>query len=131
MAKGSIQVDLKKIKFKAGVGFGKNTLADGRMVPLIEAVDVDLDISRTDIWSDFADIFAFFFKGVVIDMIEDTAETALNTGIPAIGNGIMTKLDGYFTVPFIPNWIVDWETPQSAIVTDDYFAIGVKGLMFD
>lgn len=96
------------------------------MVPLIEAVDVDLDIDRNDIkihlhgniWTDFASLFEVFFKGTIIGMIEDTAEAALNTGIPAIGNGIMTRLDGYFPVPLIPNWIVDWETPQSAIVTD-------------
>ena len=43
----------------------------------------------------------------------------------------MNKLDGYFPIPLVPHWIVDWETPQSAIVTDNYFAIGVKGLMFD
>ena len=109
------------------------------MVPLIEAVSVDLDIDRSDIkvhidgniWSDFANIFTVFFKGTVIGMIEDTAEKALNTGIPLIGNTAMTKLDGYFPVPLVPHWIIDWETPQQAIVTDTSFAIGVKGLMFD
>lgn len=64
-------------------------------------------------------------------MIEDTAVAALNTGIPLIGNTVMTKLDGYFPIPLIPKWVVDWETPQSAIITDTSFAIGVKGLMFD
>ena len=109
------------------------------MVPLIEAVDVDMDISRRDIdihlhgniWTDFASLFEIFFKGTVIGMIEDTAESAMNTGIPLIGNTLMTKLDGYFPVPIVPNWVVDWETPQPAVVTDKYFAIGVKGLMFD
>ena len=62
-------------------------------------------------------------------MIEDTAEAALNTGIPLIGNTAMTKLDGYF--PLTENWIADWETPQSAVITDTKFAIGCKGLMFD
>lgn len=109
------------------------------MVPLIEAVKVDMDIDRRDIdihlhgniWTDFGSLFEVFFKGTVISMIEDTAEAAMNTGIPLIGNTIMTKLDGYFPVPIVPNWVVDWETPQPAIVTDSYFAVGVKGLMFD
>lgn len=109
------------------------------MVPYIKAVNVDMDIDRRDInihisgniWSDFASIFEPFFKGTVIGMIEDTAELAMNTGIPYIGNGIMTKLDGYFPIPMIPEWVVDWETPQPAVVTDTKFAIGVKGLMFD
>lgn len=43
----------------------------------------------------------------------------------------MTKLDGFFPVPLIANWMVDWETPEAAIVTDSTFEIGVKGLMFD
>lgn len=139
VAKGSVEVDLKKIKITAGVGFSKQTLPDGRMVPLIEAVNVDMDIDRRDIkihlhgniWTDFAGLFEVFFKGTIIDMIEDTAVAALNTGIPLIGNTAMTKLDGYFPIPLIPKWIVDWETPQSAIITDTSFAIGVKGLMFD
>ena len=119
VAKGSIEVDLKKIQITAGVGFGKQTLADGRMVPLIEAVKVDMDIDRRDIdihlhgniWTHFGSLFEIFFKGTVIGMIEDTTEAALNTGIPLIGNTIMTNLDGYFPVPIVPNWIVDWETP--------------------
>ena len=119
VAKGSVEVDLKKIKVTAGVGFGKQTLEDGRMVPLINAVKVDLDIDRRDIdvhlhgnlWTDFASLFEVFFKGTIIGIIEDTAEAALNTGIPLIGNAVMTKSDGYFPIPFIPNWVVDWETP--------------------
>ena len=41
-------------------------------------------------------------------------KTTLNTGIPAISNVLMTKLDGYFPVPLVPNWVVDWETPEAA-----------------
>ena len=139
VAKGDIEVDLKKIEITAGVGFDKQTLVDGRMVPLIKAVKINMDIDRRDIdihihgniWSDFASLFEVFFKGTVIDMIEDTVETGLNIGIPFVGNTLMTNLDGYFPIPFIPNWIVDWETPESAIITDTDFCIGVKGLMFD
>ena len=43
----------------------------------------------------------------------------------------MAKLDGYFPVPLVQNWVVDWETPEAAQVTDNSFSIGVKGLMFD
>jgi len=139
IAKGSVEVDLKKIQIKAGVGFGKQTLPDGRMVPLIEAVNVDMDIDRRDInihmhgniWTDFASLFEIFFKGTVIGMIEDTAEATMNAGIPLIGNTVMTKLDGYFPIPVLPTWVVDWETPYQAVVSSDFFAIGVKGLMFD
>jgi len=137
VAKGHIEVDLKKITITAGVGFEKSTLGDGRDVPYLKAVKVDMDIDRRDInihmhgniWTDLASLFEVFFKGTVIDSIESTAETAMNTGIPLVGNTVMTRLDGYF--PILPNWIVDWETPQAAVVTDTSFAIGCKGLMFD
>ena len=43
----------------------------------------------------------------------------------------MERLDGFFPVPLVDNWVVDWETPDAAIVTDSTFEIGVKGLMFD
>ena len=139
VAKGSVEVDLKKIQITAGVGFGKQTLADGRDVPLIQAIKVDMDIDRRDInihlhgniWTDLGSLFEVFFKGTVIDLIESTAETAMNTGIPFVGNTVMTRLDGFFPIPIVPNWVVDWETPQPAVVTDTLFAIGVKGLMFD
>ena len=137
VAKGSIEVDLKKIQITAGVGFGKQTLEDGRDVPLIKAVKVDMDIDRRDIdihmhgniWTDLTSLFEVFFKGTVIGDIEDTAEAALNSGIPLIGNTLMTKLDGYF--PITDYWIADWETPYQAVITDTKFAIGCKGLMFD
>lgn len=139
VATGHVEVEMKKIQITAGIGFEKTTLEDGRMVPYLKAVNVDMDIDRRDIdihihgniWTDFASLFEVFFKGTVIGMIEDTAEAAMNTGIPLIGNGIMTKLDGYFPIPVFPNWVVDWETPQPAVITDTSFAIGVKGLMFD
>lgn len=96
----------------------------------IDRRDIDIHL-HGNIWTDFASIFEVFFKGTIIGMIEDTAEAAMNTGIPYIGNGVMTKLDGYFPIPVFPNWVVDWQTPQAAVVTDTSFAIGVKGLMFD
>lgn len=96
----------------------------------INRTDISIHI-HGNIWSDFANLFTPFFEGPICDAIEETVDSVLNTGIPAIGNGIMERLDGYFPIPLISNWIVDWETPQAAIVTDTQFAIGVKGLMFD
>ena len=96
----------------------------------IDRRDIDIHL-HGNIFTDFASIFEVFFKGTIIDMIEDTAETAINVGIDTVGNGVMTKLDGYFPIPVFADWFVDWETPQAALVTDTSFAIGVKGLMFD
>jgi len=96
----------------------------------IDRRDIDIHL-HGNIWSDFANLFEIFFKGTVIGMIEDMAESAMNIGIPLVGNTIMTKSEGYLPIPFVPNWIFDWETPYQAIVTDTSIAIGVKGLMFD
>ena len=139
IAKGDIEVDMKDVKIVVGLAFDTMTLADGRIVPQVSAVNVDFEISRRhldihlhgNIWTDLGSLFEVFFKGTVVGLIEDTVETTLNTGIPAISNVLMTKLDGYFPVPLIPKWVVDWETPEAAQVTDIAFEIGVKGLMFD
>ena len=139
VAKGDVEVDMKDVKIVVGLAFDTMTLADGRIVPQVSAVNVDFEISRRhldihlhgNLWTDFASLFEVFFKGTVVGLIEDTVETALNTGIPAISDALMTKLDGYFPVPLINKWVVDWETPEAAQVTDIAFEIGVKGLMFD
>lgn len=34
-------------------------------------------------------------------------------------------------VPFVKNWVVDWSTPEAAIVTKEAFEIGVLGQFFD
>ena len=139
VAKGDVEVDMKDVKIVVGLAFDTMTLTDGRIVPQVSAINVDFEISRRhldihlhgNLWTDFASVFEVFFKGTVVGLIEDTVETALNTGIPAISDALMTKLDGYFPVPLINKWVVDWETPEAAQVTDIAFEIGVKGLMFD
>lgn len=30
-----------------------------------------------------------------------------------------------------PDWMLDWETPAPAAVTDTYFSVGTRGLFFD
>ena len=71
-----------------------------------------------NIWTDLASLFEVFFVGTVAGMIEDTVIFTLNTGIPVVTNTIVTATDGYLPLPFIPNWVLDWETPESAIVTE-------------
>ena len=139
VAKGDVEVDMKDVKIVVGLAFDTMTLGDGRIVPAVTAVNVDFEISRRhldihlhgNLWTDFASLFEVFFKGTVVDLIQDTVVDTLNAGIPAISTAVMTKLDGYFPVPLVPNWMVDWETPEAALVTDVAFEIGVKGLMFD
>lgn len=139
VAKGDVEVDMKDVKIVVGLSFSTLTLSDGRVVPAVSAVDVDFEISRRhldihlhgNLWADLGDLFEVFFKGTVIDLIQDTVVTTLNAGIPAISTAVMTKTDGYAHVPLLPNWMVDWETPEPALVTDIAFEIGVKGLMFD
>ena len=139
VAKGHVTVHMKKIQITAGVKFGRTVSSDGRYIPEIDPTNITMDIDRRDIdidiggniWADLSNLFEVFFKGPVIDSIEETAVAAMTVGIPKIGNGIMEALDGYFVIPGIPNWVVDWETPYQAVITDTKFAIGVKGLMFD
>lgn len=64
-------------------------------------------------------------------MIEDAIKLTLNTAMPAVANKILDFTDGFFPVPFIKDWVVDWETPEPAAITEISFGIGVKGLMFD
>ncbi len=51
--------------------------------------------------------------------------------IPLITNKVIGKTDGYFPLFVVPNWIVDWQTPESSIVTETNIAVGIKGLLFD
>ena len=76
-------------------------------------------------------LFEIFFVGTVAGIIEDSIDFTLSTGIPRVSNAVMVYSDGYAKVPLIPDWWVDWETEEAAHVTNTYFAIGVKGLMFD
>ena len=139
VAKGHIEVDINTILIQFGYGFSTQNLTDGRIVPKITSVDVKVDIDRFDlnikicgnIWSDFASLFEVFFVGTVAGTIEDTIKLTLQTIIPEVANAGLKKSDGYMKVPLVPDWWVDWETEEAAHVTNTYFAIGVKGLMFD
>ena len=43
----------------------------------------------------------------------------------------LAKTDGYIPIPVYADWTLDWETQDPGLVTDNYFAVGVKGLLFD
>jgi len=104
---------------------------------MVDSVDIVVDIDRNDIklhigggfWTDLASIFKVFFKGTVVNLIRDSVTAALQTTIPAVTNAALIKNDGYFS--YIPNWVMDWESPTAAIVTSDTWNLAVKGLMFD
>ena len=104
---------------------------------MVDTVDVLVDINRNDIklhigggfWTDIASIFTVFFKGTVVDLIRDSVTLALQTTIPAVTNAALNKNDGYFH--YIPDWWLDWESPNAAIVTGTSWNLAVKGLMFD
>jgi len=85
----------------------------------------------SNFWTDFASLFEVFFVGTVAGVIEDTIDFTLSTGIPEVSNALIVRSDGYAKVPLVPDWWVDWETEEAAHVTNTYFALGVKGLMFD
>ena len=76
-------------------------------------------------------LFEVFFVNTVAGIIEDSINFTLSTGIPRVSNAVMVYSDGYAKVPLIPDCWVDLETEEAAHVTNTYFAIGVKGLMFD
>ena len=129
VAKGSVEVDMNTVDIQAGLSFSTKTLADGRIVPFVTSVDVKCNINRFDInikmhgniLTDLASLFEVFFVGTVAGLIEESIVLTLNTGIPVVTNTIMAATDGYLLLPFIPNWVLDWETPESAIVTDTQF----------
>jgi len=55
----------------------------------------------------------------------------LQTGIPAVTNHFITVSNGYLPIPVYADWSLDWETENKATVTNTYFAVAVKGLLFD
>lgn len=139
VALGHIEVDLNDINISVGLKFSSQTLSDGAIMPAIEAVDVVVDIDRNDlkikisgnIWSDLVSIFTPFFKGPVVDLIRDTATKALETGIPAFLNTALASTGGMSVIPGFPNWFIDYQTPDAAVVTATSFEAGIRGIMFD
>lgn len=127
------------VNIGTGLSFSTQTLADGQVVPSVNAVDVLVDINRDDIdikiwgniWSDFASAFEIFFKSTVVGLIQDTVRDTLTTTVPAALNAEFATLDGHLTVPSTEHWILDWQTPEAAIVTDTSFELGALGIMYD
>jgi hypothetical protein len=76
-ATGHLEVIMDSINVGLGLSFTTQTLPDGRIVPMVKAVDVLVDINRDDIdikiwgniWSDFASAFEIFFKSTVVELI--------------------------------------------------------------
>ena len=116
IAKGDVEADMNTVNIEAGLSFSTKTLEDGRVVPYVTSVDVKCNINRFDInikmhgniWTDLASLFEVFFVGTVAGLIEDTIVFTLDTGIPVITNTVIKATDGYFLLPFIPNWVLDW-----------------------
>jgi hypothetical protein len=139
VAKGHAEVDMNTVDIEVGLSFATTVSADGRVIPRVSAVDVKCDINRFDIniklfgdlITDFASLFEVFFVGTVAGLIEDTITVTLNKGIPFVSNAIMGRMDGYFPVPLIPNWVIDWQTPEAVQVTAAQVAVGIKCLFFD
>ena len=137
-ANGHAEVDMNTVDIEAGLKFSTRYLDNGNIVPYVESVDVKCDINRFDIniklWgnliTDLASIAEVFFVGTVAGLLEDSIKTALNVAIPNLFNTAIGYSGGYFPMP-IENWVVDWQTPEPAVVTDTYIGIGVKGLYFD
>lgn len=77
VAKGHLEVDMDKVTIGVGLQFTTQTLPDGRTVPAINSVDVNVGIDRDDIsieiwgnlWADFAAAFEIFFKSTVVQLI--------------------------------------------------------------
>lgn len=139
VATGHCDVIINEILVQFGLGFGTTDTAEGRRLPYITGVDIDTSINRFDIniqiwgniWSDLASLFEFIFVGTVADLIESAIVFGLQTGIPAVTNYEITRSNGYLPMPVYADWSLDWETQNKATVTDTYFGVGVKGLMFD
>jgi len=139
VATGHCDVIINEILVQFGLGFGTTDTADGRRIPYITGVDIDTKINRFDIniqiwgniWSDLASLFEVFFVGTVADLIESAIVFGLQTGIPAVTNHFIGISNGYLPIPVYADWTLDWETENRATVTDTYFGVGVKGLLFD
>ena len=125
VAKGHAEVDMNTVEIQVGISFSTQTLADGRIVPYVTAVDIICGINRFDIniklwgnlWTDLASLAEVFFVGTVAGLIEDVLYATLNTGVPLFFNSFTKATDGYLPLAIIPNWIMDWETPLPFEVT--------------
>lgn len=114
---------MEDISIGLGLSFATQTLPDGRVVPKVTAVDVLVDIDRSDIdikiwgniWSDFASAFEIFFKSTVVDLINDTVKDTLTGTIPDYINQMFAATDGDMAMSSVfsdyaalANWILDY-----------------------
>ena len=109
---------MNSVSIGMGLSFGTQTLTSGAIVPKVTAVDVTVDINRSDIdlhihgniWTDFASAFEVFFKGTVVDMIRDEIRDTLTNTLPDYANSFIAKTDGDWEVKGagVENWILDW-----------------------
>jgi len=142
VASGYAEVDMNTVKIQVGLKFVTQTLADGRVVPAFESVDVVVDIDRNDIKihlgggfiTDIASLFEVFFKGTVVDLIRDSVTTALETTLPSFASSYVAGTECY-AKPFrsidVMTAILDWETKEEVLVDAFRLTGGMKGLFFD
>jgi hypothetical protein len=139
VAKGYAEVDMNQVDIEIGLAFSTRTLDDGHIVPYVESVDVQVEINRNDIkihimgnlLTDMAALFEVFFKGTVANIIEKAVYVALDSEVPKVTNAMIGALDGTIRVPMVPNWKVDWQTPEAFVVNNEWIGAGFKGLFFD
>ena len=137
IATGLAEVDLNQITLALGVQFTTQTLADGRVVPAVEAVDVVVDINRDDlkfhihgnIWTDMASVFVPLFKGAILDAVTGAINTALQTTAPTLANSFIAKTDAMTQI--IPDLYLDWATAQPFYVTETSLEFGARAILFD
>lgn len=130
---------MNTVEIQVGISFSTQTLADGRIVPYVTAVDIICGVDRFDIniklwgnlWTDLASLAEVFFVGTVAGLIEDVLYATLNTGVPLVFNSFTKASDGYLPLAIVPNWILDWETPLPFEVTTSNIQVGIRGLAFD
>lgn len=130
---------MNTVDIEVGMAFSTKTLRNGRVVPKVSTVDIKCDINRHDIkihlfgnlLTDIGSLFEVFFKDTVAELIEDTVTLTLNRVVPLITNNLIDSTEGVIPVPFVQNWMLDWQTPESCVVTDTNIGVGSKCLFFD
>jgi len=137
VAKGHAEVDMKTVKIGFALQFKTQTTPDGRQVMMCDTVDIVVDINRNDIklhisgnWlSQIGSIATVFFKGTVVDLINDAITTGLGDTLPSMINQQLLANDGY--IPFTSDFKLDWESPTPAIVATDDWCLPIKGLFIE
>jgi hypothetical protein len=138
VAHGHVEVDINDMDISFGLSFKTQTLADGTIMPYVDAADVSVHIDRNDLkihiggsfWSDCVKFITPFIKGPVINVIESSATDALNA-IPGFINAGLAGTNGHQPIPNFPIWWIDFQTPEAAVITTESFGFGIQGIMFD